>query len=87
MESRRFVGTTRGATNALSVLLNDAGRNPWGVYEQKEPCMHCGSKLIPPANRTFGEKVCGAVAERLNRLQQAFVAPRGNWIHMVFSRS
>jgi SAM-dependent methyltransferase len=85
--STSFVGQVHGgATNVLSVWLHDLGRNPWGVYDQQEPCSSCGSKLIPPTNRTLFEKACSGVATRLNRLQSRFEKPRSGWIHMVFSR-
>lgn len=83
-----FVGTTRSATNPLSVYLLDLAGNPWGTYDQEEPCIHCGAALVsPPAQRSIPSRLCARIAVRLNALQQRFAMPHGNWIHMAFSRS
>jgi SAM-dependent methyltransferase len=37
-----FVGSAKSRTNFLSTWLMDFAGNPWGVYEQEEPCIHCG---------------------------------------------
>ena len=84
--SRSFVGATTAATNPLSAFLMDLAGNPWGTYNQEEPCIHCGAKLIPPESRQIGQKVCSAIAARINRLQALFTRPHANWIHLVFSK-
>lgn len=85
--SKSFVGESRQSTSALSRFLMKAGGNPWGTYDQDEPCVHCGAKLVRPERRTFFQRICGAVALRLNSLIAATSAPHGNWIHLVFSRN
>ena len=83
-----FVETTRAATNSLSVLLMDLADNPWGTYDQDEPCVHCGAELIPPTlERSFWSKACSAVAARLNAIQELFTPPHANWIHVVFCKT
>jgi SAM-dependent methyltransferase len=85
--SQSFVGVKKDATNFLAAFLMDLAGNPWGAYEQDEPCIHCGAALAPPPERQFYQRVCSAIAVRLNRAQSFFVRPHGRWIHMVFSRA
>jgi len=84
--SKSFVGTTKHVTNGVSTFLMQLGGNPWGSYNQEEPCIHCGAKLIPPGPRPFWRKLCSGVAARLNSLQSRWSRPHGNWIHVVFSK-
>ena len=85
--SKSFVGANKEATNPISALLMDLAGNPWGTYNQEEPCIHCGAKLLPPpSKRTLGARVCSALAARVNRFQALFTRPHGNWIHLVFSK-
>ncbi len=82
-----FVETMRQVTNPLSVFLMDLAGNPWGTYDQDEPCIHCGATLTPPpAERSFWSRICSAMAVRLNTIQQSFTPPHGNWIHLVLSK-
>jgi ubiquinone/menaquinone biosynthesis C-methylase UbiE len=73
-------------TNPLSTWLMDLARNPNGPYDQLEPCIHCGKKLSPPADRSLFEKGCSFLANRLNREQNRFLSDRPAWIHMVFRK-
>jgi ubiquinone/menaquinone biosynthesis C-methylase UbiE len=84
-EKISFVGTHRERTNAFSTYLLDRAGNPYGSYEQEEPCIHCGARLKPPPRRTFAQKVATKIAVKLNRTQSFFTAPRPNWIHIVFA--
>ena len=84
--SKSYVGTTKEATNALSTLLMDLAGNPWGTYDQEEPCNYCGAKFIRPASRSIWQKGCSFLAARINRVQSHWTRPHGNWIHLVFSK-
>lgn len=84
LAEKSFVGTNRSETNPLSVMLMDFGGNPWGTYEQEEHCIFCNAKLVEPTNRNFLQKVSSGVAARLNRVQEKFGEPHGNWIHLLF---
>lgn len=84
--SQSFVGSTREVTNPLSAFLMDLAGNPWGPYDQDEPCVHCGTKLIRPESRQLWQTLCSAIASRLNRLQSSVTRPHGNWIHLVFAK-
>lgn len=85
--SRSFAGNSREATNFLSTWLMDLSGNPWGPYDQDEPCGHCGAKLIRPSNRRTWQKICSGIAARINRAQSLCTRPHGNWIHLVFSKT
>jgi len=81
-----YVGSTRAATNAMSAgLLRYAG-NPYGTYEQDEPCVHCGQRLLPPAERNLAQKVATKLAHWGTTLQTALTPQRANWIHVLFER-
>jgi SAM-dependent methyltransferase len=81
-----FVGGTKDRTNHLSAWMMDLAGNPWGVYEQDEPCIHCGKQMSPPTSRSFAQKLLVAMALRLNQLQSRVSAMHPNWIHMVFQK-
>jgi SAM-dependent methyltransferase len=83
---KSFVGHTIDRTNPLSTWLMDLVGNPWGVYHQEEPCIHCGRQMDPPINRSFTQKLIAAMALRLNQLQSRFSPTHPNWIHMVFQK-
>jgi SAM-dependent methyltransferase len=85
--SKSFVGSYRSATNALAARLMDLAGNPWGAYGQEEPCIYCGSALIPPnGERPLWQKLCSFAAVRMNRIQSSLAKPRRNWIHLVFGK-
>ncbi len=85
--SKSFIGTTREATNALSVALMDLAGNPWGTYHVDHHCLYCGASLRPPAaERTLGSKICSALAHKINRLQALWTRPRGKWICGLLSK-
>lgn len=84
--SKSFVGTTRSSTSALAAFLMDLGGNPWGAYDQDEPCIYCGAKLTAPGNRPLWQRACSSIAIRLDRLHENFVRPHANWIHVVLAK-
>jgi len=87
LKTKSFVGSTNEVTNVISAMLMDVAGNPWGTYEQDEPCIHCGAALAPPPDaRSFLSRACSGAAARLDRLQMAFAQPHANWIHVVFSK-
>ncbi len=81
-----FVGSTKDQTNPLSTWLMDRAGNPWGVYNQDEPCIQCGKQMRPPTSQSFVQRLGVAVALRLNLLQSRFGPTRPNWIHLVFQK-
>ncbi|MDP2881172.1 MAG: class I SAM-dependent methyltransferase [Azonexus sp.] len=85
-EKSSFVGTTVESTNWLSAALLDYAGNPFGTWRQDEACVHCGSAIGSPAARTPVQRIATRLAFVLNSLQARFVEPRGNWIHVLFSK-
>lgn len=81
-----FVGRTRTATNALATELMRFAGNPYGTYDQHEPCIYCGERLLPPRPRNVAQKVATKVANWANVAQMALTPWRGNWIHVLFAR-
>jgi SAM-dependent methyltransferase len=81
-----LVGSTCEETNALSAWLMGLGGHPWGTYEQEEPCIHCGKKLVAPSSRSLTRRLCSKTAERINRIQSVWARSRPKWIHMLFSK-
>jgi SAM-dependent methyltransferase len=81
-----YVGTTQATTNRLSTFLMDLAGNPWGTYDQEEPCIHCGAKLSWGGSRSMLQKVCSALAARINWAQGLWTKPRAAWIHIVFRK-
>jgi hypothetical protein len=67
--SKSFVGTTKEATNPLSMALMDMAGNPWGTYDETSTCPYCSAGLrAPGARRKLRSKICSAVAHRINRM-------------------
>jgi ubiquinone/menaquinone biosynthesis C-methylase UbiE len=86
VESITFVGENTEQANAISALLMDFAGNPYGTYDQEEPCIHCGQRLAPPPPRTFGQKVLTKLAFIARSATGIFSTPRANWIHVLFSK-
>jgi SAM-dependent methyltransferase len=84
--SKSFVGANGESTNGFSALLLDLGGNPWGTYEQEEPCIRCGTRLIAPGARPIWQRLCSTLAVRLIIFQGRWIKAHSNWIHLVFSK-
>lgn len=82
----QFIGQNRSVTNAVSAMLMDAAGNPWGDYSQEEPCVHCGQPLVAPPSGGIKSRLLCKLAGELNKWQQRFIAPRPNWIHVLFEK-
>ena len=82
-----YVGTTRARTNWLSAKLMDLAGNPFGTYNQEEPCIFCGAELSAPTHRTSVRRVFSRLATLLRRAQESFVKSRPKWVHVRFSKS
>lgn len=87
MERVSFVGTRKDSTNSLSVALLDYAGNPFGTWQQDEPCVHCGASIGIACERALPQRLATRLAFVVNKLQECFVAPHGNWIHVLFSKS
>jgi hypothetical protein len=87
VEKISLIGRHRGCTNSLSVLLLDLAGNPFGTYDQEEPCVHCGAKLKTPPQRSLPQRALTRIATRLIQAQQLVKRPQPNWIHVLFTRN
>jgi len=85
LAEKHYISETQERTNRLSAWLHDRAGNPYGVYDQEEPCIHCGHKLERPPLSGMG-RVNAAVAERLFQLQMRLNSSRPMWIHCVFRK-
>jgi SAM-dependent methyltransferase len=81
-----YVGRTRAVTNAVSASLMRFAGNPFGTYEQDEPCVQCGQRLLPPGHRNLAQKAATRLAHWGTTLQVALTPWRGNWMHVLFER-
>lgn len=81
-----MVGTTIEQTNALAAKLMDFAGNPYGSYEQFEPCIHCGAQLVAPSEGTLAQKVARKVAFWSWQATNLVARPRAKWIHILFSK-
>lgn len=79
-----FIGATRESTNSLSAMLMQAAGNPYGTYDQDEPCVHCGAAIGGPPVRNLRDRCLTRAAVSLQKLQQTFVHERPKWIHILF---
>ena len=86
INSISFVGTTTDQTNAISTKLMDLAGNPYGTYEQAEPCIYCGSALMPPPERDLGQKLAAKAAFWTRSVSETFSRPRNKWIHILLSK-
>jgi SAM-dependent methyltransferase len=83
---KSFVGSSRATTNGLAAALMDFAGNPFGTYEQDEPCVKCGQRIPPPPGRSLAQKAATRAALYLQRAQTALTRPHGNWIHLLLER-
>jgi SAM-dependent methyltransferase len=81
-----FVWSTNDRTNPLSTWLFDLAGNPYGVYDQDEPCIHCGKQMTLPVSQSFSQRLIAGAALRLNRLQAPFNSAHPNWVHMLLRK-
>jgi SAM-dependent methyltransferase len=81
-----YVGENRERTNWLAAWLTNYAGNPYGTYEQEEPCVHCGARLLPPPARSLTQKVAYKLGYLTARMQSFAGAARPNWVHIAFTK-
>lgn len=86
VQSTSFVGVNTKRTNALAAALMDLAGNPYGMYVQEEPCIHCGRTLIPPPERNLPQKALTRLAFLAQKPTNLFAKPQANWIHILLSK-
>lgn len=81
IEDVRFFGTTRYINNSLSARLLDYADNPFGTYDQEEPCIFCSATMTRPP-RNLGQRLATRLAFSITKLQVPFTKQQANWIHL-----
>lgn len=84
VEKISYVGQGDSRTNCVSAFLMDLAGNPYGTYNQEEPCVHCAVKLRVPPARNLLQKLLTRCAYYGNVIQNLFINPQANWIHVLF---
>jgi len=52
--------------------LQDRGGNPLGAYDQAEPCINCGQKVLAPELSGLIARVCVGAGVRLQICEAGF---------------
>jgi hypothetical protein len=79
-----FVGNAETRRSKAATVLMEFAGNPYGTYEQQEPCIHCGAKLEAPAQISLSQRAICKLAFIARRFVKAEIHP--NWIHVLFER-
>ncbi len=87
VSSIEYLSTNRERTNFVSTWLQDIARNPYGTYDQEEPCIFCGGKLERPRDLLFVRRIAGALGARLYALQFRLNRPRATWMLVLFQKT
>jgi SAM-dependent methyltransferase len=87
IEEKSFVGVSGDCTNALSAALMDFAGNPYGTYEQDEPCIHCGRQLLNPPPRSLAQKIATKGAFWSRKVTEMSSRAHGNWIHVQLRKA
>jgi SAM-dependent methyltransferase len=82
----RGVDQNTERTNFVSAFLMDIGLNQYGTYDQEEPCIYCGRRLVRPKLKSGVRRACGAAGLRIYTTQRKFNRPRATWIHALFRK-
>lgn len=85
-QKHSFVGLNHFETNWLSTILLDYAGNPFGTYDQDEPCIYCHSTIGIPKPRNILQKVATRMAFLINSIQVRCISQKPNWIHVLFKK-
>lgn len=86
VESIAFVGSNTSRTNSLSAALMDFAGNPYGTYDQEEPCVHCGASLVLPPRRNLVQLIATKLGFWSRKATELLEPRRGNWIHIALRK-
>lgn len=81
-----YVGISNSITNCVSTTLMDFAGNPYGIYSQEEPCIHCGEKLKTLPERTLLQKISTKASIYITDIQRLFTREHPEWIHVLFQK-
>lgn len=87
VEKTVFVGKNSERTNRIAVWLLDFAGNPYGTYDQDEPCIYCGRKLQPPTPMSLPQKIASKIGQMLARFSSRVAWPKPRWIHVQLRKS
>jgi hypothetical protein len=79
-----FVGPGASRTNAVSATLMRMAGNPYGTYDQDEPCTHCGARLRRPPRKGIASRATARAAVSIEKVVAPMYRRRPNWIHVKF---
>lgn len=81
--SEQLVGNAAVVTNSVAAGLRQLAGNPDGTYDQQEPCIACGGRLLAPPRTTL-RRAYSRLADSVDALQRPFIRPQPYWLHMLF---
>jgi SAM-dependent methyltransferase len=81
-----YLAENRERSNFFSVWLQDLAGNPYGAYDQEEPCVFCGSKMSAPGKLSLPKRIAASIGVRLYDLQVRFNQPRPTWILLLLEK-
>ena len=86
VEKTTFVGMNDDSTNFVAAFLTDLAGNPYGTYEQDEPCVHCGGSVGPAGQRSLTKKLLTKAAFCARAVTAPFHRARPRWIHLLLRK-
>jgi SAM-dependent methyltransferase len=86
VSSVSYVGASSDIANPVSRYLLDLAGNPWGTYDQEEPCIYCHRTITRPGRLSNLQKALAAVGLRITAIQRLCTTARPLWIHLLFSK-
>lgn len=87
IEQTSFVGMNNDSTNFVATLLMDLAGNPYGTYDQDEPCVRCGGSVGTPARMSLPKKLLTKAAFCARAATAPFHSARPSWIHLLFRKA
>jgi len=82
-----YLAENRERSNPLSAWLQDLAGNPYGAYDQEEPCVFCGKKMAVPGVLSLPKRIAASIGVRLYDLQVRFNRPMATWILLLLEKT
>ena len=87
VEKTSFVGMNHQSTNFLATYLMDLAGNPYGTYDQAEPCVRCGGSVGTPGPMSLRQKLLTKAAFWARGATAPFHRARPSWIHLLVRKA
>ena len=81
-----YVGNNKKYSNCISSFLMELSGNPYGTYNQEEPCIFCGKSLSCPPKSNFCQKIITKAAIYTRYPTNIIKKSRPNWVHVLFRK-